>query len=152
MYLLITIVWRSQVQTWYSHFVTMYRVHPPKSANEEDGRSISCNQQIGAKRSATIDISQKLIGSFPNTSKSQIGKLQRGASRTMRWLLIWTMRRFGVCIMMVRPWLQGTRLLHVIKIVVEFCHYPNMIHNLNMKCVFIFHFRVCGLDYSHGRH
>ena len=35
---------------------TLEDIGAPKSTNEEDGRSISRNQQIGAKRSATIDI------------------------------------------------------------------------------------------------
>ena len=72
------------IQTLEDVVEKVYRVGAPKSTNEEDGRSISRNQQIGAKRSATIDISQELIGSSPNTSKSHSGKLQRGASRARR--------------------------------------------------------------------
>ena len=74
------------IQTLEDVAEKVYRVGAPKSTNEEDGRSISRNQQIGAKRSATIDISQELIGSSPNTSKSHSGKLQRGASRARRRL------------------------------------------------------------------
>ena len=56
------------IQTLEDVAEKVYRVGAPKSINEEDGGSISRNQQIGAKRSTTIDISQELIGSSPNTS------------------------------------------------------------------------------------
>ena len=61
---------------------------PKVNATEEDGKSISRNQQISAKGSATIDILQELIGNSPNTSKSHNGKLQRGASQARRRLPI----------------------------------------------------------------
>ena len=59
-----------------------------KSTNEESVGSISRKQWIGAKRGAMINISQELIGSSPNTSKSHTRKLQRGASRARRQLPI----------------------------------------------------------------
>ena len=48
--------------------------------------SISQKQQIGAKRGATPNILQELIGSSPNTAKTHTGKLQRGARRAKRQL------------------------------------------------------------------
>ena len=77
------------IQTLEDVAEKVYRFGAPKSNNEEDERSISHNQQIGAKRSATIDISQELIGNSPNTTKSHTGKLQRGAS--------WARRRLPIC-------------------------------------------------------
>ena len=53
----------------------------PKPTNREDGGSIRRKQAIGVKRGASINISQDLIGSSPNTSKTHTGKMQRGASR-----------------------------------------------------------------------
>ena len=70
-----------------SHAV-VYRVGAPKPTNEEDRGSIRRKQAIGAKRGASVNISQDLIGSSPNTSKAHTGKMQRGASRARRRLPI----------------------------------------------------------------
>ena len=59
----------------------VYHGGATKSSNEEDGRSVSPNQQVGTKGSATIDILQELTGDSLNTSKSHTRKLHRGASR-----------------------------------------------------------------------
>ena len=53
----------------------VYGLGAPKLVNEEGTRSISQKQQIGVKRGVTIDISQELCGSSPNTSKSHVGRL-----------------------------------------------------------------------------
>ena len=76
------------VQTLEDLTEKAYHVGAPKTTNDADGGSINRNQQISSKRGATIDISQELIGSSPNTSKSCGGKLQRGASRARRRLPI----------------------------------------------------------------
>ena len=72
-----------------SHTV-VYHVGAPKPTNEEDCGSIRRKQAIGAKRGASVNISQDLIGSSPNTSKAHTGKMQRGASRARRQLPICT--------------------------------------------------------------
>ena len=74
----------------------VYRIGAPKSTNEAHGRSISCNQQIGAKRSATIDISQELIGNSPNTPENY-KEVQVGLGVDCQYVI---MRRFGVCVAM----------------------------------------------------
>ena len=65
-----------------------YRVGAPKPTDKEDGGSIRRSQAIGAKRRASIGISQDLIGSSPKTSKTHTGKMQRFASRARRRLPI----------------------------------------------------------------
>ena len=50
--------------------------------------SISRKQQLSAKRGAMPNISQELIGSSPNTTKTHTGRLQRVARRAKRWLPI----------------------------------------------------------------
>ena len=59
------------------------------TTNMASGGSISRKQQLSAKRGAIMpNISQELIGSSPNTSKTHTGRLQRGARRAKRRLPI----------------------------------------------------------------
>ena len=65
-----------------------YHVGAPEPTNEEYGGSIRRKQAFGGKRGASLNISQYLIGSSPNTSKAHTGKMQRAASRVRRQLPI----------------------------------------------------------------
>ena len=80
----------------------MYSLGALKSTNEGGIGFISWKQHIAAKRGATINIFQELIGNSPNKTKTQLDRLKRDARRGKRWLPICEIKKvlFGVCIVL----------------------------------------------------
>ena len=66
-----------------------------KPTNEEDGEFIRRKQAIGAKRGASIDISQDLIGNTFTPEKYKEVQVEHGGG----WQYV-RQRRFDACIVM----------------------------------------------------
>ena len=96
------------------------------TTNMASGGSISPKQQIGTKRGAMPNISQELIGSSPNTTKTHIGTTLVDYKEVLVVLKggcqYVTLRRFGVWIVMVWHWLQEIPMQITAKIVRVSCH------------------------------
>ena len=110
------VYWRTDMRRMVSCWCT-------KPTNEEDGEFIRRKQAIGAKRGASIDISQDLIGNTFTPEKYKEVQVEHGGG----WQYV-RQRRFDACIVMPWPLDQGTQMLIVARIVAASCHHHEMSH------------------------
>ena len=88
------------IQTLEDVVEKVNRVGAPTSTNEEDGRSISRNQQIGAKEVQQYTSRKNLLvapQTLPNPTLENYQEVQVGLGGNCQYV---TRRRFGVCVAM----------------------------------------------------
>ena len=107
----------------------VYHVGAPKSTNEEESGSIRRKQAIGAKRGASVDISEDLLGNSPNTSKTHTRKMQRGASWARRRLPICTTEKVQCLHCDALTFRSRDSNVGCCKNCGASCHHPHMSHN-----------------------
>ena len=61
----------------------LYSLGASSTTSEVEIGSTSRKQQIGAKRGAMLEISQELIGSSPNTTKTHFRRLEKERKKEM---------------------------------------------------------------------